>query len=100
MTLSELPKSELEETLKTLRRLFEGANRDYEKKYIEYQEIGRELNSISDSAKTFRASILAVEKALGLPSEQILLPEKEVQPGTPADATKTAMRFIAENNES
>lgn len=103
MALSELSKSELEETLKNLRRLYETARRDYEKKYIEYQEFGRELNSISDSAKSFRASIMAVEKALGLSSEQIPLPEGEVKPGapgTPADATKTVMRLVAEHNES
>lgn len=100
MAIADLSKNELEETLKNLRRLYEVANRDYEKKYIKYQELGRELNSISDSAKTFRASILEVEKALGLPSEQIPLPEREVKPGTPVDATKIVMRFIAEHNES
>ena len=100
MALTDLSKTELEETLKNLRRLYEAANRDHEKKYIQYQEIGRELNSISESAKTFRASILAVEKALGLPSEQIPLPERDVKPGSPADATKTVMRLIAEHNES
>jgi hypothetical protein len=100
MALTDLSKSELEETLKNLRRLHEAANREHEKKYIQYQELGRELNSILDSAKSFRASIIAVEKALGLSSEQIPLPEEKVKLGTPADATKTVMRVIAEHNES
>ena len=101
MALSELSKQELEETLKNLRRLHEGALRDYQKKYIEYQELGRELNAISDSAKSFRASIMAVEKALGLSSEQIALPKAEIiKPGSPTDATKSVMQLITENNES
>ena len=101
MTLSELSKQELEETLKNLRRLYEGALRDYQKKYIEYQEFGRELNAVSESAKSFRASIMAVKKALGLPSKQIALPEAEiVKPGSPTDATKSVMQLIMENNES
>src|SRR5438046_3518769 len=100
MVLSDLSKSELEETLKNLRRLLEATNREHEKKYIQYQELGRELNSTLDSAKSFRASIMAVEKALGLSSEQIPLPEGKVKLGAPADATKTVMRLVAENNES
>src|SRR5258706_14560067 len=95
MNLSELSKSELEETLKNLRRLYEAARRSYEKKYIEYQAFGRELNAIAESAKTYRASIMAVEKDLRLSSEQIPLPEGEVSSGVPADATKTGMRLVA-----
>jgi len=86
--------------LKNLRRLYEATSRDYEKKYIQYQELSRDLTSISDSAKSFRASIMSIEKDLGLPSEQIPLPEGEVKPGTPADATKTVMRLVAEHNQS
>lgn len=98
--MTKLTKSELEETLRNLRRLYEAAIRDHQQKYIEYQEFGRELNSILDRAKSYRASIMAVEKDLGLSSKQIPLPEGDVKPGTPADATKTVMRFIAEHNES
>jgi len=98
--MTELSKRELEETLRNLRRLYDTAIRDHQQKYIEYQEFGRQLNLILDRAKSYRASIMAVEKDLGLSSEQIPLPEGDVEPGTPADATKTVMRLIAEHNES
>ena len=61
-------------------------SRPLEKQFIQYEELGRDLNSTLATAKSFRTSILAVEKALGLSSEQIPLPEEEVKRATPPDA--------------
>jgi len=99
MGLSGLPKTELESSLRDLKRLYEAAAQEYQEKYLHYQEVGRELVTIQDSLKGFRTSIATVEKALGLSSEQIPLPQGEVKRGAPPDATETVMRLVAAHHE-
>jgi hypothetical protein len=102
MVLSEMPKAELEETLASLKRLFDVSRRDYEKKYMQYEELSRDLNSLSETIKSIKGSMAAVERALGLSPEQIRLPDTpEVrQVGKPVGVTEAAMRLVAAKNES
>lgn len=102
MVLSEMPKEELEETLASLKRLFDVSRRDYEKKYMQYEELSRDINSLSESIRNIKGSMAAVERALGLTPEQIRLPDTpEVrQIGKPVGVTEAAMRLVAAKHES
>jgi len=100
MSLSDLPKEALEESLNTLRRLFDAAAEEYQKKYLQFQALGNELSGITESMKSFRSSIAAVEKLLGVSRQQVLLPEGEIRREIPIDATETVMRIVAAHHDS
>jgi hypothetical protein len=101
MALSGMSRAELEETLSRLKRLHDATRRNYDQKFIEYDEMARELNSLAESLKSIKGSMTAIERDLGLSSEQIRLPDlPEVKVGKPMDTTETVMRLIAAKNES
>lgn len=101
MALTGMPKTELEETLIRLKRLHDATRRDYDQKYVQYQELGRDLQSLGESIKSIKGSMATIERALGLTSEQIHLPDApDVKLGKPVDTTETAMRIVAAKNDS
>jgi hypothetical protein len=100
MTLSELPKDALEDSLRSLRRLFDAASQEYQEKYLQFQALGNELNVIQESMRSFRTAMSTVEKALGISSQPVLLPEGEIKREIPVDATETVMRLVAAHHES
>jgi hypothetical protein len=101
MVLSEMPKAELEETLASLKRLFDVSRRDYDSKYLQYEELSRDLSSLGESIRSIKGSMAAVERALGLTPEQIRLPDTpEVRPLGRPGVTEAAMRIVAAANES
>lgn len=99
--MAEITKTELEEMLASLKRLHDATRRRYDQKFIEHEQLAREINSLAESMKSIKGSMVAIERNLGLSSEQIRLPDvPEVKIGKPMDTTETVMRMIAAKNES
>jgi len=101
MILSGLSRADMEDMLEKFKRLLTASTREYEQKYLQYEELSRDLSHLGESLKNIKGSITAVERALGLEAEQIRLPETaDLKLGKPVGDTEAAMRIVAAHNES
>jgi len=101
MTLSDLTKSELQDTLRSLKRLHEASIQDFQRKQVQYAELSEALGALAQSVKNIEGSIAAVNRALGLPQEQAapLATAGDGETET-VDTTRTVMNIIASKHDS
>lgn len=111
MILANMARAELEETLARFKKVLGVTLQEYQQKYVQFQDLSRELTALGDSVKNLKGSVATIERALGLSSEseQIALPANDqlvpleevdkVRVGK-MDASEAAMRIVASQNDS